>query len=295
MPRASSADVVSATTDLCCLPPELLQFIFTQYCDASMFENLWYAASSSDKGCVNQFWQLLNQVVDLRIKRRSSTSCCGDQDLPRLASTALVRSDFNDPHRTFRQRLIVLKYSEQLPGVIWCGYVEFKDPMMPEWSAQTARVVLRCDEAKNSWNWTHAVAWNQCFSQATVKLVSQMYNFVPVRPRGQLFGVTTEDQAILAGVSRKLHSRDQVMTLRFGNTDGFILRVVSPAQAHQRLGRLFGGSGGEISRPMTQALKTSPEALVCSWECQYDGPDTVTDSDKLHVINSMVQSVEGMT
>jgi hypothetical protein len=263
------------------LPREILRQILTSYCDCSDLENIWRAASAN-KRQAKLFWDLLNQVLDLRIANSARSS-----DHLNIADSLLLGLEPRKRNFAFRQRLNILRYSEQLCGVLWCGYMEFKDPLMPDSNARTVKVVLRCDE--DNWSWNHAVGWNQSFSHA-IKLVSQLYNFIPIRPRGQIFGVTPEDQAVIRDVSRQLESRDQVMTLRFSNARGFILRIISPSQAHRRLERF-------VWSPVA-SFDTSVEALVCSWECPpiwEDNSGDVPLSKKLEAINGMVQELEGMT
>ena len=274
-------DVDSNQLTTSSLPEEVWRYLLTNYCDCSDLENFWYAASSN-KQQTEFFWGLLNKVIGLRIKYSA-----GNSDLRKIADSSLQDPNPTNWDSLFRQRLNVLTYAEQLQGVLWCGYIEFKDALLPDWNARTVKVVLRSDE--QNWSWNHAVGWNQTFSH-TIKLVSQMYNFVPVRPRGQIFGVTREDQAVIQGVSHQLQSRNQVMTLRFCNSSGFILRIVSPTQAHQRLAR-FGGS-------TISSLETSAEALLCSWECPSnweDDRDAVHVAQKLEAINVMVQANNEMT
>jgi hypothetical protein len=262
------------------LPREICRQILTSYCDYSDLENIWRAVSANRQQA-ELFWDLLNQVLDLRIAKSARST-----ELINIADSLLVDLEPRKRNFAFRQRLNILSYTERLGGVLWCGHMEFKDPLMPDWRARTVKVVLRCDE--ENWSWNHAVGWDRCFSR-TIKLVSQLYNFIPVRPRGEIFGVTPQDQEIIQEVSRQLQSRDQVMTLRFGNANGFILRIISPSQAQQRLARFAGN-------PLA-SFDTSADALVCSWECPpmwEDNSGLVPLSKKIEAINGMVQEMEGM-
>ncbi len=262
------------------LPQEILQHILSDFCDQRTLENLWFAISCNHR-ISSRFWHLLNQVIDKRIARQTQS-----EDFCKIADSLLRGSVRRNRDQVLHQRLNVLTYCEQSLGILWCGYLEFKDPLLPDWSAQTAKVVLQCDEDR--WNWAHAVGWNHSFTH-TIKLVSQMYNFVPVTPRGQIFGVTVEDRAIIHEVSRQLQARDQVMTLRFGNMDGFILRVISPLQAHQRLAKFKGSSIAHF--------QTSSNALVCSWECPQlfeQSGDMVSLADRQEAISRIVRALNGI-
>lgn len=286
---ATMVDVDMDCHRLSALPEEILRYLLTGYCDYRDLENLWHAVSSSNQQQAGFFWDILNRVIEMRLENSTTRR----SDLPEIAESLLLGLKSKERSVALRQRLNILMYSEQLSGVLWCGCMEFKDPLMPDWSARTVKVVLRCDE--DNWSWYHAVGWNHSFSQHTIKLASQLYNFVPVRPRGQIFGVNPEDQAVIQDVSRQLLSRDQVMTLRFGCANGFILRIISPAQAHQRLARF----GRAARSPGISTFETSAEALVCSWECppiSEDNCGVVHDiSKQLEAINAMVQEMEGTT
>lgn len=268
------------TSTLCVLPRDILLNILGTYCDCQTLNNAW-EAFSSNKRLADNFWILLNDAIDDRTAR---------QPFPDEAFDAIAGSppwDLVTTHRNriFRQRTTVLKYCEDHVGVLWCGQMEFMDPLIAEGRTQTAKVILRCDQGY--WNWEYVVAWNNCFP-STIKLVSQIYNFVPIRPRGQILGVTPQDQAVIHSVSQTLQARDQVMTIRFPNSQGFILRILSPSQARHRLARFGWNSSTD--------LDTVASALICSWECPVLSPDELGDpistKDKYAAIHRIVRALD---
>ena len=270
---------IENTLTLCVLPREILRNVLSSYCDDQTLNNVWEAFSTS-RQLADNFWILLNQVVDDRIASQAL------QDQGFDAITVGPQWDLVTSHRNrvFRQRTAILKYCEKYIGVLWCGYMEFTNPLLPEGRTQTAKVMLRCDQG--CWNWGHTVAWNHCF-RSTVRLVSQIYNFVPIRPRGHIIGVTLHDQAILDNVSRMLQARDQVMTMRFANSQGFILRIISPLQAQHRLAR-FGWNASTCLGPVTSAL-------ICSWEnpaLSDELGDSLSTRDKYTAIHRIVRALD---
>jgi hypothetical protein len=140
--------------------------------------------------------------------------------------------------------------------------MEFKDPMLPDWSAQHVQVVLRSDE---SWSLRNIHGWSSSFP-IQIKLVSQTYNFIPIRPRGRIYGISDEDKETIRDIRRRLGSRDQVMSLRYRNDDGFIVRIISPEQAKQRLASFFQHGNQKDN------FESAPEGLLCSWEYPSDLP-----------------------
>jgi hypothetical protein len=244
------------------LPREILQDILSLYCDKRALATFWQAVSGS-RFHGDAFWFLLGKAVVDRFGNINEVKDDLLSCIPRVPEEQACRSIQT---RHLSQSLTVLEYSERISDVIWCGHMEFKDPMLPDWSAQHVRVVLRSDE---SWSLRNLHGWNLAFP-ATIKLVSTSYNFIPVRPRGRIYGLTREDSATIRDIRRRLEARDQVMTLRFGNDDGFILRIISPEQAQQRLSSFFrGGSKG--------SFEIFPDGLLCCWEFPSDVPLTIED------------------
>ena len=255
----------SSNRDINILPDEILCRILSSYCDCEALRSFWQALSV-DKGNAHRFWNVFSGVLRERLRNVSQLTT-GNQTASSHLETCLLESqhemDSLSRNRLVAQCLTVLDYEERLGGVIWCGYMEFKDPLLPDWSAETIKVILRYEE--NQSNRSDLVGWNTCFSH-TIKLCSQLYNFVPVRPRGQIFAVNDTDRQTLKDISSQLESRDQVMTLRFPNRHGFILRIVSPRQAQHRLARFRGSPQANF--------QLSPDSLVCSWESNLEHPAT---------------------
>lgn len=269
-----------------CLPPEILHTVLGRYCDASSLEQLRYACSWNLR-YREYIWNLLAVVVDHRIASAQAQTSWDHEhkdDLRQLATNILRNLNsvsIWDRHQLFRNQLSVMKYSEGLQGIVWCGYVEFGEPVMTDSNVLTANVIVKSDA--DGWSWNNAYGWKRSFSR-TIKVISQHYNFIPVKPRGRIYGVSKEDQEIIQIVSSRLQARDQVMTLRYKNSNGFILRIISPEQAHQRL------SG--MGTSLVAAFQTSPNSLVCSWECPESPLATLANSAKIEIIESVVEAYD---
>lgn len=258
------------------LPIDIFHRILSCYCECDELGSFWLAVSA-DKMHAFLFWQLFCRVLKERLIKASRHTVVGHtvDTLETSLSNREFTADIALRHQIITRSLRMLEYRERLDGVIWCGYMEFNDPLLPDWSAETVKVVVRSEA--NTQSWQDMFSWNACFSH-TIKLCSQLYNFVPVRPRGQVFAVNEADKQTLRDISNRLEGRDQVMTLRFPNKQGFILRLVSPQQARQRLSRFQGSPLADFN--------ISPDALVCSWESELEHP--VTAEHQLESISQIV-------
>jgi chorismate mutase len=227
-------------------------------------------------------------IVGRRIENSTvniSPSDVQKDDLPQLAQNILDNLDSkrtSDRLRAFGTQLSVMRYLEKIQSTIWCGYIEFREPSLSHQKVRTAKVVVKSET--DGWSWNHVSAWDRSFSR-TIKVTSQQYNFFPVKPRARICGVTENDQDIVQSISSRLEASDQVMTLRSEQSNGFILRIVSPEQAHQRLARL----GASLVATFT----ILPNSLVCSWECPDMNVSTLSDSDKIETIDRMVRELDG--
>lgn len=255
-------------TLLSLLPREIIQNILSLYCDCKSIALFWQAFSVSqihssgicdllDNAVGDRFRNLDESIEDSKERILSCISPPGQVEPSELQTNPKVKVRRMQT-RYLSQRLTALDYCEQIPNIIWCGLMEFKDPMLPDWSAQHAQVVLLPDDGgryTNAWTIRNIHGWSSSFP-IQIKLVSQNYNFIPIPPRGRIFGISNEDKETIRDIRRRLESRDQVMTLRYRNDDGFILRIVSPEQARQRLSSFF----------LHSDFETFPEGLLCSWE-----------------------------
>jgi hypothetical protein len=209
-------------------------------------------------------------------------------------TTSLIKTIMRT--RTLSQRLTALDFCECIPDVIWCGHMEFQDPMLPDWSAQHARVLLRSigdDENNSSWSLRSLHGWRSAFPISAIKLVSQTYNFIPIRPRGRLCGLTEQDRATIRAIRRRLESRDQVMTLRYPHYDGFILRIISPEQAKLRLASFSNSTSNRRNQDAAAAsgFESFSEGLLCCWEYPSDDDDSpVTKEDQFESVFSTLRS-----
>lgn len=268
------------------LPQEILHYALGGYCDASSLGHLLHAYSLNSRSR-DYFWSLLTCVVGHRIANCTvniSPSDIQKDYLPQLAHNILDNLDSkrtSDRLRAFGMQLSVMRYLEEIQSTIWCGYIEFREPSSPRQEVTTAKVVVKSET--DGWSWTQVYGWNRSFS-STIRVTSQQYNFFPVKPRGHIFGATEHDQDIIKSISSRLEASDQVMTLRAVHPNGFVLRIVSPEQAHQRLARL----GASLVATFTN-LENS---LVCSWECPDMNVLTLSDSDKIETIDRMVRELD---
>jgi hypothetical protein len=239
---------------------------------------------------------VLDKAVEGRLRRVDAVAAskevilsCIPTSLPNVEhSTSLMTMRT----RYLSQRLTALDFCECIPDVIWCGHMEFKDPMLPDWSAQHAGVVLRSiddDENNNSWRLHSLHGWRSAFPIFAIKLVSQSYNFIPIRPRGRLCGLTEQDRATIRDIRRRLESRDQVMTLRYRNDDGFILRIISPEQAKRRLSSFF-SSTGRSNQDAAASFESFSEGLLCCWEYPSDDDSPVTKEAQFESLFSTLRS-----
>lgn len=270
------------------LPREIVVYTLCAYCDASCLGHL-LRAYWCDSRRKRYFWSVLTSVVDHRITEvptHDEASRNLKEELRIIAKNILEHLDSEcaiERFRAFDVQLCLMTYVERLQNILWCGRIEFRDSSMPYQSARTANIVVMSDT--DGWSWTHAYNWNRAFPGA-IKVSSQLYNFVPVKPRGHMIGVTTQDREILQSVSSQLQAFDHVMALRFENSPGFILRIVSPEQARQRLAR-FGTR-------MVAAFSTFPNSLVCSWECHSQNLLSMSDLDKIQTIERLVEMYDGL-
>jgi hypothetical protein len=241
------------------LPKDVLESILLLYCDSKSLAKLWQALASN-KQCSNRGWSLLAKVIEVRL-RRLPPSESKEALLPYVSQNEMHHEwTLAMQTRHMSLRISALEYCTTIPNVLWCGHMEFKDPMLPDWSTQHVRVVLCTDE---NWNLNDLYGWRSAFPVGT-KLVSQMYNFVPVKPRGRLCGVSKEDAETLQDIRLRLENRDQVMTLRYRNDDGFIIRIISPEQANRRLAPFPNQAG---------LFNSFPDGLLCCWENPWDSPE----------------------
>ena len=284
------------------LPREILHSVLSRYCDCQSLALFWLSISCHQP-CMNSIYNLLNDVVDERrrlyqttTERRHNDDRNNDKErervfscLPPLSSTTTVVPSSNNHHhhqqqpyhyhrsiqtRLLSHHLMALDYCERMRDVIWCGYMEFNDPMLPDWSAEHASVLLVANSNDSNdggaWSLENMHSWSSCFP-IQAKLVSRTYNFIPIGPRAQIQGVSEQDKETIRIVRRRLEARDQVMTLRFPNEDGFVLRIISPEQAKRRLASFF---------QQRQHFESFPEGLLCSWEYPSE-LETPTPKDKL--------------
>ena len=253
--------------DLLKFPPEIMELLLHYFFDCTMIGKFWQAICSCHKHRI-ALWPLVNSVVGKR-----SGSYCRDGVQVRYTelgdhASVLVQS------RLLSERLIILDYCEQIPDVLWCGHVEFKDPLLPYWSIQKATVVL---ESQECWKIEHLNSWDSNFHDETIQLVSQAYNFVPIRPRGRMYGLTKSDRQVIQNIRQRIEQRDQVFTLRFRNKNSsssirsqknLILRVISPEQADRRLSAPLMSTRTGLAWKYT--FESFEEGLLCCWESSED-------------------------
>ena len=233
------------------LPPELLMLILSRYCSGKSLSTFWLALAGSQE-FRKKAWSLVQKAVAVRVFRVN----CWSQWNESCLKSFLPRGEFG----SLSPACIALDYFEELSGVLWCGWMEFdidryRDPR----NLRRARVLVYSPPC---WKPLALAEWNT-FAGNYLPLEAQLYNFVPIPPYGQLIGITKDDKAVLSHVSRYLQSQNQVLTVRSScRRRSFILRVIGPEQARERLARF-----GSKYRPSNSWIIEKPEeGLVCSWE-----------------------------
>lgn len=233
-------------------PIELLERSL-EYLDCESIVKFWLAVCSCDQH-KSHVWPMLDALINQRTKELK-VLCLEDSGHSPTTDEKMMMTA-GQQTRSLSRRLVVLEYSQTLQHTIWCGRVVFKDPLLPDWSSQSASVAL-----KTSTNWNiHTMQQFQAEFCKEIQLSSQLYNFVPVQPFGELIGITPKDQATLRDIRHRLEQRDQVMTLRYPNPN-VILRIISPEQASQRLSAF---------PRLRDRFDTFPQGLLCCWEVRSD-------------------------
>jgi hypothetical protein len=230
-----------------------------KYFDCETVIKFWLAACSCPLHAL-LLWPMLDDLVTKGLvsgnRELDDTSL-----LDYLAVPSSTETNIRHQTRSLSRRLVMLEYSRKLPNVIWCGRVEFKDPRSPDWSSQHASVVLKAPQCFNA-NWLQR--FRDEFSES-IKMSSQLYNFVPIPPFGRLVGITSKDRTTLQDIRKCLEQHDQVMTLRYPSRN-LILRVISPEQSSRRLSA-FPGARTKFT--------TFEEGLLCCWEVRCDWEEAI--------------------
>ena len=264
------------------LPPEILQLILHEYCRGKDLFSLSLALESSRSyrersrsliGAVLQK-RLTHGVLLVHEDKEKWASCLEDEEQPSITNHIISRY------------CALVDYFEQLRHVLWCGTLEFHGNGLSE-TLRRANTVLRSPPcctpvALSQW---HTSFRHTSSCRPMIKLQARQYNFIPVPPYGQIMGATPNDQDIVNDIGRHLEAQNQVLTLSSpSQEEGFILRVISPAQARQRLGKF--GTG---YRPKDSWVVENPiEGLVCSWEYP---PESDDDSNPLPTTKNVIRSI----
>jgi hypothetical protein len=234
----------ASTSTLFVLPPDLLQLVLHDYCRGKDLFALSLALKSSRshrESSRSLIGAVLHKRLNNGVKDKDKWIPCFEEE-PSIANH-------------ISRFCALLDYFEQLQHVLWCGKFEFNVNGLSE-KLRCANTVLRSPPCCSP------VALSQwhIFRRGPIKLQAQHYNFIPVPPYGQIIAATKKDKDILKEIGLQMEAQNQVLTL--SSKEGFILRVISPSQARQRLG-IF-GSG---YRPKDSWVVEDPtEGLVCSWE-----------------------------
>lgn len=242
--QTATHKMAAASTTLFVLPPDLLQSVLYEYCRGKDLFALSLALESS-RSHRESSRSLIGAVLHKRLNN-------GVKDKDKWIPCFEEESSISNHISRFCG---LLDYFEQLQHVLWCGKLEFNVNGLSEKLRSASTVLLSppcCSPVALS-------QWHR-FHHSPIKLQAHHYNFIPVPPYGQIIGVTRKDQDILKAIGWQMEAQNQVLTL--SSQGGFILRVISPSQARQRLGRF--GSG---YRPKDSWVVENPtEGLVCSWE-----------------------------
>ena len=322
------------------LSPDILESILLTYCDSNSLAKFWQALAASNAYRQTAF-DLFLRILELRF-RRLPTSKSKEVLLQSYINNAAYEQSLQQQQtsactltRHINLRISTYEFCKSIPNVVWCGHMEFKDPLLPDWSTQHAKVVLYAEEdtataattttttptaaattssttttgennshgdidndnstssnaSNTNWKLCHVKKWRHAFPVGT-KLISQMYNFVPVQPRGRLCGITESDKVTLQDISKRLESRDQVMTLRYRNDDGLILRMISPEQARRRLA-IFSNANLPGNNSIAFRNNSSEDGLVCCWE-SLDEEDTTNDITSSAIVAARLHAMRMM-
>ncbi|KAG7349097.1 hypothetical protein IV203_011694 [Nitzschia inconspicua] len=318
------------------LPTEILKTILKHYCDGYTLNQFWLAAVTcrrkwkevSTKTFQEVLCSILAECVASRAKYIHDRLEKHDLQ-PRI----LRLNDLTcDPTQSFSKLCFAIDFYESVPwNIIWCGTLHFRDPSASRpFDANSSLVeqgvkVLIITLPKR-WRESHAHGWfeksKKCFTNnkgqldtaldheyTAIELVLQKYNFLTVAPHGRIIGVTKEDKQALERMSRRMQQNDLVGTLptsyrnrgsNTGNPDYFVCRVVSFAQAKEKVEQVLGSAHGKFNEETKKMEPTSPitlndaedlackiyndvlenqkfsfnddDSLYCSWECEYEDP-----------------------
>jgi hypothetical protein len=259
--------MAASTSPLFVLPPDIIQLVLHEYCRGKDIFALSLALETSRshrESSRSLIGAVLQKRLNNRVKDEDKWTLCFEDE----ASIATYISRF----------CALLDYFEQLQHVLWCGKLDFNvDGLYGK--LRCASTLLRsppcCSPvALSQWH----VFRHTC---RPIKLQARHYNFIPVPPFGQIIGATRKDQDILREIGSQMEAQNHVLTLS-SQEGGFILRVISPSQARQRLGRF--GTG---YRPKDSWVVENPtEGLVCSWEYPPE-----SDSNPLPNAKDTIQSI----
>lgn len=265
-------------------PSELLEIIVASYCNRQDTLSLWFAVS----GCSHHaafLWPILDRICNYRLRAVAQQkhwsklkTCLSDFDKPCKAL-----DERKQQTRSVSERLLLSDYSRELYGVVWCGRMEFSIPRHLRFHDKVEANVKLCCSDDLSWTFEAMRTWGENFppSLSPVQIRSQMYNFVPIRPFGQLQGVSQKDKDVVARVRSELEETDQVMTLHFTQMK-IILRIISPAQAHRRLAAFPG---------LLKQFSGFSEGLLCCWEvvARWEDEEPLNRLQKATLLASIVK------
>lgn len=258
-----AVNALPATSSLF-LPPDILQTCLFNFCDAQSLSNFWCATSAS-VGQAEAYRKVLEGVLTERLNRRQRNissegivqilmRLCRESVDETFAEREPSSSATSIPRSVIFRKLLALDFCDHSPNnMIWSGTFNFRSDVPLHFRKNTVDVVLNM--TSQIWKMDDAHSWWSSYSsqiRSSLTVTTQPYNFIPIRPRGRLKGITRKDEESIRQIARHLEQYNLVGTLRAADLGSFrsfngrpvgrrlIFRIISFKQARKRLEALYG-------------------------------------------------------